>query len=171
MRFCYFIFELKFNTFIEFSGSPGCHLILALAFHKLDLNMKIDEFILKIKSDLKIWFEKLNLVIGAVALGFTGLAYKSSHPELLGWIFIFVIFAFLHSIRHYYPEELKKLQEKKTKKEAELVLLKGVESHFLSLRKSLREAPLFWIGIGSLFAVSSGLKTLVETKILPIIGG
>lgn len=133
--------------------------------------MKIEEFIEQIKKDLKIWFEKLNLVVGAVALGFASIAYKTNHSELLGWFFIAIIFAFYSSIKHYFPEDLKRLKNKKNKSEIELVVLKGVESHFLNIRKSFKEAPLLWIGIASLFAVANGFKNFFESKIIPLIGG
>ena len=133
--------------------------------------MKIEKIIEETKEDLKTWFEKLNLIIGLTAIGFAGFFFKSKHPEIFAWFFIIVIFITLYVIRHYFPTSIKKLRAKKNKSEAEIILLKGMEAHFLNIRKSFKEAPLYWIGMLLLLAVANGFKEFFSSKILIIFGG
>jgi len=77
----------------------------------------------------------------------------------------------MYSIRHYFPRNLKLLRNKKEKTILEKVVLKGVESQFLGLSKIVVGGFVYWVGLLSLFAVANGFKTVLLTKILPIIAG
>ena len=135
------------------------------------LGQRPSEIITKISNAFPVWFEKLNLVVGLTALGFAVYAFKSEHPEIYGWFFILAILVVMFALRHYFPKDLKSLRKKKDKSLLESVVLKGIESHFLSMRKSLVEAPVYWIGLGSLFSVANGFKAVFVSKVLPFLGG
>ena len=135
------------------------------------LNMQANEFVAEMEEQFPTWFEKLNLVVGLVSLGFAALAFKSEEPELVGWFLFIVVLGVMYSIRHYFPNNLKLLRTKKEKTTLEKVILKGVESQFLGLSKVVVGGFVYWVGLLSLFAVANGFKTTLLTKILPIFTG
>jgi len=133
--------------------------------------MQAHEFVNEMEDQFPTWFEKLNLVVGLVSLGFAALAFKSDQPELVGWFLFVIVLGVMYSIRHYFPRNLKLLRNKKEKTILEKVVLKGVESQFLGLSKIVVGGFVYWVGLLSLFAVANGFKTVLLTKILPIIAG
>jgi len=135
------------------------------------LKMLPYEFIEKMENDIPTWFEKMNITVGLTSLGFASLAFKSDYPELLAWCFIIVVFGVSYSLRHYFPQDLKRLRKKDEKTILEKVILRGVESEFLRFKKVIFDGFVFWVGLLSLFAVASGFKTLLLIKILPLFKG
>ncbi len=135
------------------------------------LDMDVNEFVAEMEEQFPIWFEKLNLVVGLGSLGFAFVAFKSEHSELVGWFLFVIMVGVILSIRHYFPKKLKLLRKKKEKTLLEKVVLKGVESEFLGVSKFFVDGFVYWVGLFSLFAVANGFKTVLHTKILPVLFG
>ncbi|WP_143247732.1 hypothetical protein [Alloalcanivorax xenomutans] len=136
----------------------------------LVLGRPVDEVIKEIGEAFPVWFEKLNLIVGLTSLTFAVLAYKSARPELFGWLLLIVIMGVVYSIRHYFPKLHRELRKKKNKSELEVVVLKSLEARYLSMSRTFIDGPIYWVGIGALFAVANGFKVFATQKLLPLLG-
>jgi len=123
------------------------------------------KFIEYIEQKISLWNRKLNEVIGVTSFGIGLACLGTKYPEVFGWLGIFFILVLQYSIRSFFPKEIKYLRNKKNKNSFEEVILKGIESHFFGLRKSFKEAPLFWIGFYFLFLVATGFVSRIAEKI------
>lgn len=135
------------------------------------LEMEASEFIQVMEDKFPTWFEKLNLNVGLVSLGFAMLAFKSDEPELMAWALFLVVLGVVYALRHYFPKELKDLRKKKDKSTLEKVIHKGVEKEFLGVSKIFFSGIVYWVGLASLFAVANGFKDVFLTKLLPLLTG
>jgi hypothetical protein len=131
------------------------------------LDSTADEFVREMAEQFPTWFEKLNLVVGMGAITFSVLCFKSDYPEIYALLSLIVVFGLMASVQHYFPPKLKHLRNKNGKTNLEIVILKGVESHYLGLSKMVFGGFIYWLGLLSLVAVASGFKTLWLSKILP----
>lgn len=124
----------------------------------------------EIAEAMPTWMEKLNLVVGMAAITFSVIALNSNYTEAVAWCFLGVILLVARAIEHYFPPHIKELRKKRQKSDLESIILKGVEAHYLGFRSTFSSLPLYWVGVGFLFAVASGAKGLFLQKILPLLG-
>ncbi len=112
------------------------------------------------------WFAFLNEIVGIVAFGF-GLACLSlDNSQLYAWISLIFIFSIMFSAKHKFPQAVVWLRKKKNKTSYEQVILKGVESEFLGIRRSFRENVIFLFGLAFLIFVALGFNTKVKEPLI-----
>jgi len=127
------------------------------------------KFVKNIKRKTSLWIKELNTVIGLTSFLIALSCLGTNCPQFYAWIGIFIILLLLFSIRHFFPKEIKFLRQKKDKNDFEEIILKGIEAHFLGIRKTFKEAPIFWIGIYFLFLVAVGFIPKVASKVESIL--
>jgi len=109
------------------------------------------------------WNKHLDKIVGGLAFTLALASTGTPHPRSYGSIsLVFVALVWFKST-HIFPESIKKLRNKKGKSDLEFVILKGIEAHVFSLRKTVSEAPVYWVGLMALGFVAIGLdKTIIN---------
>jgi len=126
--------------------------------------MTPEEIVSDIGEKISTWFSHLNEIIGATSFALGLGCLGTAHPQIYALLSLFFVFGLIKAIARYsFPNNLKKLKDKKNKSDLEEVLLKGMESHFFNLRKTFIEAPVYWLGITFLIFVFAGLNDFINT--------
>ncbi len=113
------------------------------------------------KQEAKPWLNYVNMTAGLLAFVAAMACAFSAHPKRLSLLCLVLIVAARKLALSFRPLALNELREKSHKSELEWVVLKGIESEVMGRRKSITEAPAFWIGLATLVATMLGVPDAV----------
>ncbi len=109
------------------------------------------------KQEVKPWLNYVNMTTGLLAFCAAMACAFSAYPKSLSFLCLVLIIALRKIALSFRPFAVNELREKPHKSELERVVLKGIESELMGRRKSITEAPAFWIGLATLFAMMLGV--------------
>ena len=133
--------------------------------NNLILGLTPYELVKNTRESIPKWFKAANEIIGLASFSFALGCLGTNHPKIYASIsFLFICFLML-SIRSRFPSTLKQLRDKPDKTDLEEVFLKGMESHFLSIRITFIEAPIYWLGLVFLLSVLLGIDGFINQLI------
>ena len=127
-----------------------------------------DEFLDEIREQFKLWATFLNTGIGLLSFTLAIACLGTNIPWVNALLSMLIIVCIRVQGKHYFPSKVKDLRKRAKEDEKAKVLLKGLESEFLSFKTLITGYPIFLIGFLFLFLV---IFSPFLVNIIPTLGG
>lgn len=124
-----------------------------------------DEFLEDIRDQFKVWASFLNTGIGLLSFTLAIASLGTNIPWVNATLSLIVIVCIRQQGKHYFPVKVKELRERAKNDAKAKVLLKGLESEFLSFKTLIMGYPIFIVGFVflTLVALSPLIISLVPS--------
>ncbi|WP_157281882.1 hypothetical protein [Pelomonas sp. Root1237] len=126
-----------------------------------------DEYLTELRERFEKWADFLNMGFGLVAFTFALACLGTKTPVVNAWFSIAVLSFVRYKGSHLFPAEILRLRKLAKVDEKARVLLKGLESEFLSVKTAVTTYPIFLIGYVLLGAIAF---SPVLSKVIPGLG-
>ncbi len=127
-----------------------------------------DELLAEIQEQFKLWATFLNTGIGLLSFTLAVASLGTNVPWFNAFLSMIVILIIRKQGAHYFPAKVRELRKLAKTDEKAKVLLKGLESEYLSFKTLLLGYPVLLIGLIFLLLV---IMSPAITKHLPSLGG
>lgn len=105
-----------------------------------------DEFLSEIREQFKLWAHFLNTSIGLMSFTLAIACLGTNVPWFNALLSMLIIICIRIQGTSYFPSKVKSLRQRAKEDEKAKVLLKGLESEFLSNKAMITTCPIFLIG-------------------------
>lgn len=105
-----------------------------------------DEYLAEVRERFEKWADFLNMSFGLVAFTLALACLGTKMPALNAWFSLAVLAVVRFKGRHLFPAEIIRLRKLAKTDEKARVLLRGLESEFLSLKTAITVYPIFLLG-------------------------
>lgn len=122
----------------------------------------------EVREQFRLWALFLNNGIGLFSFTLGLASLGTDIPWLSALFSTVVIFLIRWQGKHYFPPKVKELREDAKKNDKAKILLKGLESEFLSFKTLFIEYPVFIFGLSFLLII---LMSPLIVKAFPVLGG
>lgn len=113
-----------------------------------------DEYLAQLREKFEKWAEFLNIGFGLVAFTLGLACLGTNMPVVNAWFSIAVLFCIWFKSKHIFPKDIIQLRKLAKDDLKAKILLKGLESEFLSIKAVVTTCPVFLIGYALLAVIA-----------------